>query len=140
MTTLTIRQAAEATGRDRRTISRRLAQGAYPGAYKDAAGVWQIPSEALALDAPVEIDHQADNADLLRRAEVAEALAAERDRTISALTEERASQAQTIQALTLALASVRDALNAAKAPVEIEQGSEAPEPERRRRRWGRRRQ
>lgn len=140
MPTLTIRQAAEATGRDRRTISRRLAQGAYPGAYKDPAGVWQIPSEALALDAPVEIEPQADNADLLRRAEVAEALAAERDRTISALTEERASQAQTIQALTLALASMRDALNAAKAPVEIEQSAEAPEPERRRRRWGRRRQ
>jgi hypothetical protein len=144
VTTLTIKQAAEATGRDRRTIARRLAQGAYPGAYKDAAGVWQIPADALDLDAPTpgaalleapgpqaieEIERlKAEVADLLRRAEVAEARAEERAQTIDALT---VQMGDTLQALSTTLA----AMQRERAIIEIE----APEVEGRRRRWGRRR-
>ena len=50
---LTIREAASAVGVNSRTIRRRLAAGAFPGAYKDTdptqpgAVVWRIPVEEL---------------------------------------------------------------------------------------------
>lgn len=151
MQTLTIRQAAEATGRDRRTISRRLAQGAYPGAFKDEQGVWQIPADALDLDAqapepgalvargPQAIDAgraeieilRGEVADLLRRAEVAEARAEERAEMIDALT---VQMGDTLAALAQTLAALQ-AIKTERPAIEIEE----PEAEGRRRRWGRRR-
>jgi hypothetical protein len=104
---LTITEAAKATGVDRRTISRRLDADAFPNAHRDVGkqgqpegGPWLIPiADLIAADLPVYAPTKADPepkatddtdfrialADALRRAEAAEAVAAERDRTIEAL-------------------------------------------------------
>jgi excisionase family DNA binding protein len=107
--TLTVTEAAKAVGVDRRTVRRRLDGGEFPHAYRDAGregpetGPWLIPVEDL-LDAglnlrdPAEPEHAGEGAsgdsetdelraalaDAVRRAEVAEARAAERDRVIEA--------------------------------------------------------
>lgn len=104
---LTITEAARASGVDRRTLRRRLDGGEFPNAYRESgshgteSGAWLIPVEdllraGLSLDAPTGPDTatvgshgrseqeplQSALADALRRAEVAEATAAERQRII----------------------------------------------------------
>jgi len=100
---LSVTEAATATGRSRRSIGRLLDQGRLDGAVRDATG-WHIPVEALiaaglpvyaptpAVDTPTpsmpapptappptDLDAlRAELADWRRRAEVAEAIAAER--------------------------------------------------------------
>ncbi len=100
---LSVTEAATATGRSRRSIGRLLDQGRLDGAVRDATG-WHIPVEALiAAGLPVHApmppevastpattapptalptdaldDLRAELADWRRRAEVAEAIAAER--------------------------------------------------------------
>lgn len=105
--TFTVRTAAEATGKSRRTIGRMLEAGELEGATKDEeSGAWSIPTEALLgaglrLHAPSPPDAVGDDADedkaaqddraeLLaeladwrRRAEVAEAIADERAASLS---------------------------------------------------------
>ena len=107
--TLTVTEAAKAVGVDRRTVQRRLDGGEFPHAYRDAGrqgpetGPWLIPVEDL-LDAGLSLRDPAGPersngrrqgqsetdvlraalADAVRRAEVAEARAAERDRVIDA--------------------------------------------------------
>ncbi|WP_169846767.1 hypothetical protein [Rhodococcus marinonascens] len=106
----TVTAAAEARRVSRKTITRRLDQLRDSGAYKDAAGVWVIPLAALlhagltpGRPAPPDAVHvpqgddighqdtrptsevQAQMADLQRRAEVAETLAAERAEQITDL-------------------------------------------------------
>jgi hypothetical protein len=99
--TLNVTEAADATGKSRRTIARLLDAGRLDGAEKDDDGTWRIPVEALIAagltlhapsppDAPVSdkappppppdaLDTlRAEMADWRRRAEVAEAVAAER--------------------------------------------------------------
>lgn len=105
--TLSITEAAAAAGVSRRTISRRIEAGDVPGAEKDDDGKWLIPPEGLIVagyeltapesepdqaepePAPVEPEPAspapdeiaaltAELADWRRRAEVAEAVAAER--------------------------------------------------------------
>jgi hypothetical protein len=97
---LSITEAAIATGKSRRTIARLLDAGRLDGAERDDAGTWRIPAEALiaaglTLYAPAPPDApsttpppiaserqvdalRAELADWRRRAEVAEAIAAER--------------------------------------------------------------
>lgn len=104
---LTITEAANAAGVDRRTIRRRLDSGAFPGAVRDqehgphrgaGGAVWRIPIEdllaaGLVLHAPTAAEEPTppapvvvSDAELLRqelevwrrRAEVAEAVAEER--------------------------------------------------------------
>ncbi|MDP9019775.1 MAG: helix-turn-helix domain-containing protein [Actinomycetota bacterium] len=105
---LTITEAARAADVDRRTIRRRLDAGDLPHAYRedDGEGPWRIPIDdllaaGLHLHAPAppppnDSDGPArgpvppppafsEVAEWRRRAEVAEALAAERERTIRAL-------------------------------------------------------
>ena len=100
---LTVTEAAEAAGVHRRTIARRLEAGRLPNAYKDSAGEWRVPvadleASGLRLYAPSGPDPEPvtslpDEAEALaevkaeldewrRRAEVAEALAAERERAL----------------------------------------------------------
>lgn len=101
----TVTGAAKATGRSRRTIGRMLDADELPGATRDDAGTWSIPADALLAagltlhapsppdpepststpvdaPAPTEADDvaklRAELADWQRRAEVAEAVAAER--------------------------------------------------------------
>lgn len=107
---LTVTEAARASGVDRRAIRRRLDSGEFPNAYRDVGsqgpetGPWLIPVEdllraGLTLRAPMAPDAsiltsfgrseqesllQSALADALRRAEVAEATAAERERIIEA--------------------------------------------------------
>lgn len=107
---LTVTEAARASGEDRRTIRRRLDGGEFPNAYRDTgsqgpeSGAWLIPVEdllraGLTLRDPIGPDSstlssfgrsvqepvlQSALADALRRAEVAEATAAERERIIEA--------------------------------------------------------
>ncbi len=95
--TFTISGAAEATGKSRRTIARMLDTGILAGATRVAGGAWCIPLEALLAAglhpyAPTPLDVarvpspdtteadqlRAELADWRRRAEVAEAIAAER--------------------------------------------------------------
>jgi hypothetical protein len=99
--TLNVTEAADATGKSRRTIARLLDAGRLDGAEKDDDGTWRIPVEALiaaglTLHAPSPPDAaasdetppapprdaldtlRAEMADWRRRAEVAEAVAAER--------------------------------------------------------------
>ena len=99
--TLTVSAAAAATGKSRRTIGRLLDAGRLDGAEQDEAGTWHIPVDALiaaglTLHAPSppdvtptdatplaprpdDLDRlRAEVADWRRRAEVAEAVAAER--------------------------------------------------------------
>lgn len=108
--TFTVTTAAKACQVSRKTITRRLDQLRDGGAYKDAAGAWVIPLGALlhaglspgrpAAPDPVHVAQvsdvgprdtrptaalQAQLADLQRRAEVAEALAAERAEQITDL-------------------------------------------------------
>jgi hypothetical protein len=108
--TFTVTTAAEACQVSRKTITRRIDQLKDGGAYKDATGAWVIPLGALlhaglspgrpAAPDPVQLtqggdvgrqdtgpdrETQAQLADLQRRAEVAEALAAERAEQISDL-------------------------------------------------------
>ncbi|WP_139277906.1 hypothetical protein [Rhodococcus marinonascens] len=108
--TFTVTAAAEACRVSRKTITRRLDQLRNGGAYKDSAGAWVIPLSALlhagltpgrpappdAVPVPqsADVGHQdtrtttevqAQLADLQRRAEVAEALAAERAEQITDL-------------------------------------------------------
>ena len=101
---LTITEAAEATGRSRRTIGRMLDAGQLEGAHREGdGGSWRIPVEALlaaglALHAPEQpepapptparpspvgtpvddVELRAELTEWRRRAEVAEAIAAER--------------------------------------------------------------
>lgn len=98
---LSIRDASDAAGVSVRTIRRRLAAGAFPNAVKDATdplAPWAIPVEDLLaagftlhastpeplapMVGPVEETElarlRAENAELRHRAELAEALAAER--------------------------------------------------------------
>ncbi len=100
---LTITEAARAAGVDRRTIRRKLDAGAFPGAVQDTepgrgGSVWRIPvTELLAAGfvlhaptppeepvppAPADTDLRAENEQLRRRAEVAEAIAEERGRAL----------------------------------------------------------
>ena len=101
--TFTVSSAAQVTGKSRRTIARMLDAEALPGATRDDSGAWCIPLEALLaaglqVHAPSPPDDQqeatersltpteateaeqlrAELADWRRRAEVAEAIAAER--------------------------------------------------------------
>ena len=104
--TFTVSAAAEATGKSRRTIARLLDADSLPGATRDESGAWCIPLEALLaaglrVHAPSPPDEpqehtptpstpapaaepteaeqlRAELADWRRRAEVAEAVAAER--------------------------------------------------------------
>ena len=113
---LTAAEAADRLGKSRRTIGRMLAAGDFPGAERTPQG-WRIP--AAALDAhtdPVEAsgefatgspstsaalaDLRAEVEQWRRRAEVAEAVAAER---AEALADARASLAlaQRLAALTI---------------------------------------
>ena len=101
---LTVTQAAEAVGVHRRTITRKLDAGLLPGAHRDGpGGTWLIPWTAL-LSAGYELVTPADKPstpapapntdelDRLRaqvaewqaRAQVAEAVATERERVIVA--------------------------------------------------------
>jgi hypothetical protein len=115
--TFTVSGAAEATGKSRRTIARMLDADALPGATRDDSGAWCIPRDAL-LAAGLDLRSgmtprasedatdgrgggpKADDADQLSkwrtRAEVAEAVAAERERMIEV-------QRQAIAALTSCL-------------------------------------
>jgi hypothetical protein len=106
---LTVTRAAKAAGVDRRTIRRRLDGGEFPHARRDAgsqgpeSGPWLIPvgdlvGAGLTVHDPTGVDEAADLesaraqvdalraalADTVRRAEVAEARAAERERVIAA--------------------------------------------------------
>jgi len=95
---LTRKQAAEACRVSLRTVSRWLVAGQLSGAYQDANDVWHIPVTAVvphlpkkapgektpkptALDEVAEL--RAQVADLLRRAEVAEAIAKERGESLA---------------------------------------------------------
>lgn len=108
---LTAAEVAEITGKSRRTIGRMLNAGRLPGAELTAQG-WRIPRTALAdLDAEQATastaapdpltELRAELADWRRRAEVAEAVAAER---ADALADARAALAlaQHLAALNLA--------------------------------------
>jgi len=44
---LTVTEAADATGKSRRTLGRLLDAGRLDGAYRDDAGTWRIPVDAL---------------------------------------------------------------------------------------------
>ena len=97
--TFTVTAAARATGKSRRTIARMLDAGELADAHRDDAGAWVIPADALiaaglTLHAPSPpdpvsaptptpladpvADLRAEVAEWRRRAEVAEAVAAER--------------------------------------------------------------
>lgn len=84
MTWITATEAAVALGKSRRTIGRMLAAGEIPGAERTPQG-WRIPASAVDDQAePTQAQHdvvaelRAELADWRRRAEVAEAVAAER--------------------------------------------------------------
>jgi len=100
---LTVAEAAEAAGVHRRTITRRIDANRLPNAYKNSTGEWRVPiadleASGLRLYAPagpdpepastlphdgIEVDElKAEVAEWRRRAEVAEALAAERERAL----------------------------------------------------------
>jgi hypothetical protein len=108
---LTVTEAAKAAGVDRRTIRRRLDADDFPNAHRDTgkqgpeSGPWLIPVEdllaaGLKLHQPTGPDEPTTDAanahaqteanlraalsDAVRRAEVAEAVAAERERVIQA--------------------------------------------------------
>jgi hypothetical protein len=104
---LTVTQAARSAGVDRRTIRRRLDAGSFPRAHREpgsngpGSGRWLIPAgdlveAGLPLHDPAEPDAdlttaraevealRAELAETVRRAEVAEARAAERERVIAA--------------------------------------------------------
>lgn len=100
--TFTVSAAARATGRSRRTLTRMLDAGELDGAHRDDAGAWVIPADSLLaaglhLHAPSPPDDppapaastppppsadldsiRGELAEWRRRAEVAEAVAAER--------------------------------------------------------------
>lgn len=141
---LTIREAADAAGVSQRTVRRRVAAGAFPGAAKDETdpfGPWTIPVEDLlaagfTLYAPTpeapalstqvddaEVAHLRAELDLERvRRQAAEAIAA--DRLARAEAAEHA-----LAAVTEALAAIGPGETAA-APAPV---TETPQP---RRRWG----
>lgn len=98
---LTIAQAAAATGLHARTIRRGIRAGAYPSAVMEG-GAWHLTAADLIaaghdLTAPTaspeppapEVEEiarlRSERDDWRRRAEVAEALASERDRTVEGL-------------------------------------------------------
>jgi len=108
---LTVTEAAKAAGVDRRTIRRRLDADDFPNAHRDTgkqgpgSGPWLIPVEDLlaaglklhqpsgpdepttdtaTAHAETEATLRAALADAVRRADVAEAVAAERERVIEA--------------------------------------------------------
>ena len=128
---LTAAEAADRLGKSRRTIGRMLAAGRFPGAERTPQG-WRIPAEALDLDAdPVEAsgefatgspstlaDLRAEVEQWRRRAEVAEAIAAER---ADALADARASLA-----LANRLAAVTITENVAPIPQAVEQTTGTP--------------
>jgi excisionase family DNA binding protein len=118
---LTLAEAAEALGKSRRTVGRLIAAGGLEGAVKTAQG-WSIPAETIdAMTGPTSTDQTEDTTDAApdagpsaamaeiqreleqwrRRAEVAEAVAAERG---DALNDARVSLAlaQRLAAVTLA--------------------------------------
>lgn len=103
---LSLSQAAEATGKHRNTIRNALTGDRFPNAYRDGAGAWRIPvgdllGAGFTLYAPTAAEVQvtsepagdgdvvdrlrAELADLRRRVDLAEALAAERERTMERL-------------------------------------------------------
>jgi hypothetical protein len=94
-----ITEAATAAGRDRRTIRRWLDAGRFPNAYRTATGEWRIPPNDLLIaglrlhaPTPPDVEQQPparapepdvealriERDEWRRRAEVAEAVAAER--------------------------------------------------------------
>lgn len=100
---LTITEAARAAGKHRNSIRRRLDAGQFPNAQKNPVGVVEIPVEDLlaaglelnrpAPPAPAVQAHETPEVDRLReqvqelehRAELAEALASERERALDDL-------------------------------------------------------
>lgn len=110
---LTLSQAAKATGKHRNTVRNSLVADRFPNAYRDGAGTWRIPvADLLAvgwtLYAPTPADDESGAAtastststpatddelerlraevqDLRRRMELAEAIAAERERIVERL-------------------------------------------------------
>lgn len=104
---LSLSQAAEASGKHRNTIRNALINDRFPNAYRDGAGSWRIPvgdllGAGFTLYAPTAPDAEtgavatppaddvvdrlrAELAELRRRVELAEALAAERERTMDRL-------------------------------------------------------
>lgn len=55
---LTAEQAATATGRSARTIRRKAAAGAIPGAEQDREGAWRIPATGLAASGLLPTDKE----------------------------------------------------------------------------------
>ena len=120
MSVYTASQAAAVCGVSLRTVQRKIPQLEAAGAYKDAAGQWHIPVAAMraaglspgrpsAPDADSDTGlRQRDNdgatlsqlqkevAELRRRAEVAEALAAERERVLAERDRVIEAQARTL--------------------------------------------
>ena len=93
---LTITEAARAAGKHPNSIRRRLDAGQFPGAAKNAAGEVEIPIDDLlsaglvlkrpAPREPAEVDRLRDQLRKAeRRAELAEALASERERALDDL-------------------------------------------------------
>ena len=99
--TFTLSEAVEACTCSRSTLRRKLKAGEIDGATQNNSGQWQIPISALvtaglmastsppeeptepAESSPTELDAlKAENVELRKRAEIAEAIAQERERTI----------------------------------------------------------
>jgi hypothetical protein len=136
--TLTVSAAADATGKSRRTIGRLLDAGRLDGAEQDETGTWHIPVDALiaaglTLHAPSLPDEaltddpapappppaaldalRAEVADWRRRAEVAEAVAAER---AAALDDVRQALAMANRMLTSGAPTPPPATEAASSPA-----------------------
>lgn len=121
-TTVTISEAARRSGLSVSTLRRRLAKGTIPGAYK-APGPdgeeWRIPVAALdeaPVVRPVDLvdDLRRELDDTRARLAVAEALAAERERTLDTL-------AVTVEALREGMEALRLALPAPAPVVPVEE-------------------
>lgn len=115
---LTLGQAVKATGTARSTLQRRLAADAIPGAHRTDSGTWAIPVAGLIAaglaprttpadepDEPLEVadadtvtELRADLDEWKRRAATAEAVAAERARTIDTLTQAVAAMSRALPA------------------------------------------
>jgi hypothetical protein len=150
---LSITDAAAAAKRDRRTIRRWLDAGRFPNAHRTAAGDWRIPTDdllaaGLRLHAPTapDVEQQPPVPDVealrserdewRRRAEVAEAVAAERAEALAdarlalrALTSSEPPRAPEVEV------EVEERHSQLGVPAPDELDAEPP----RRRRWGRRR-
>jgi hypothetical protein len=156
---LTVTEAAKAAGVDRRTIRRRLDAGDFPNARRDDGkqgpdtGPWLLPVEdllgaGLTLHAPTEPDEltpadtpdpsevealRAEVVELRTRAQVAEAVAAERDRVIAAKDDDLRSLRAVLMAgpaVPAATASESPASPPGRPPAapELPTGGRAPRP------------